>query len=251
MTKITVDRSDLMKFLSGFTKGIEDLRINCSGIHMTVQVAYANYYLRKRLIVSDIEEEGIIHIAMLEKFLKFLKASKQDDVTLRQVSPVKPLHIDAGGNRLQIPSTDEIESHAKVNAMSKVINSCIGDNFTTFYKSPLTAHGTLFETKDLISLAGMRTLVSDDSQFKLRVHCGEEEFGIVAGKAASGRLFTTLPISDTDGPSATVQSYYGDWLPACLQFLDDEQARFHMGDGTPIIFDQDNTLLVIIDEGDE
>jgi hypothetical protein len=33
--------------------------------------------------------------------------------------------------------------------------------------------------------------------------------------------------------------------------LDDEQARFHMGDGTPIIFDQDNTLLVIIDEGDE
>ena len=48
-------------------------------------------------------------------------------------------------------------------------------------------------TKDLISFANMRGILAKDTDFKLRIHCGEEEIGIVAGKAASGRLFTTIP----------------------------------------------------------
>ena len=37
----------------------------------------------------------------------------------------------------------------------------------------------------MISLSGMKNLVKKDSQFKLRVHWGEEELGIVAGKAVT------------------------------------------------------------------
>jgi len=253
MVKVTVNRNDFQSFLMSFAKDLDDLRIACSGAFLTVEVAYANHYLRKRFPVETgaIEEEGFIHIALMDKFLKFIKASKQTNITLRQTAPVKPLHIDAGGNRLQIPSTDEIESFAKVNAMGRVISACIDNNFTVFYKSPLSAHGSISDTKDLISLAGMRKVIADNAQFKVRTHCGENEFGIVAGKAASGRLFTTLPITDTDGPSATIQSNFGEWLPVCLMYLDEGTARFHMGDGTPLIFEQTNTLLVVIDEGDE
>ena len=189
-------------------------------------------------------DEGFIHIAMLEKAIAFLKASKQDEVTLRQTTPVKPLHIEAGGNKLQIPSTDDILSASKTVVIRKMLEACSSVGWSDFSGATLNVHANV-ETKDLISLAGMKGLVAADSQFKLRIH-----LGIVAGKAATGRLFTTLPVTDADGPNATVETYFGDWLPKCLQYLDEGDARLHMGDGEPVIFEQDNTLLLIINESD-
>ena len=57
-----------MSFLTSFGKGIPDLRINCAGGRLTVEVAYAWYYLRKQF-VTDVNEEGVLHIADLEKVL--------------------------------------------------------------------------------------------------------------------------------------------------------------------------------------
>lgn len=251
MTKISVNRTDFLGFLNSFAKGMQDLRLQCAGARIVVEVGFAQYYLRKNFLGASIEEDGILHIALLDKMIKFLKASKQDIVHLRQVTPVKPLHIEAGANKLQIPSTDDIVSASKTVVMNNLITKCADSGWTMFYKKELIAHGTIIDTKDLVALAGMKGLIADTAQYKLRVHCGENELGIVAGKAASGRLFTALPISDTEGPSATVQSFFGDWLPTCLQYLDDTQARFHIGENTMIIFEQQNTLLMIIDEGED
>ena len=249
MTKIRIDRKALLDFLTSFGKGVTDVRMSCVGNRLTVEVGFSSYYLRKQVVGVTVDEEGIIHIALLEKAIAFLKASKQDNVTLRQTKETKPLHIEAGGNKLQIPSTDDITSAAKTVVVRKMLERASEQGWSAFAGDELNVHATL-KTKDLISLAGMKGLLAKDSLYKMRIHCGEGEFGIVAGKAATGRLFTVLPALDTDGPNATIQSHFGEWLPTCLQFLDDGNARLHMGDGTLVIFEQQNTLLMIVNESD-
>lgn len=249
MTKVTINRKDLLDFLSSFGKGVTDVRMSCAGNRLTVEVGFSTYYLRKQLVGASVEEEGFIHIALLEKATAFLKASKQTSVTLRQSSETKPLHMEAGGNKLQLPSTDDITSAAKTVAVRALLEKSSANGWSSFAEDELSVHATL-KTKDLTSLAGMKGLLANDSLYKMRIHCGEGEFGIVAGKAATGRLFTTLPALDSDGPNATVETHFGDWLPTCLQFLDDGEARLHMGDDTLVIFEQQNTLLMIINESD-
>tara|TARA_R110002051_G_scaffold322039_1_gene411436 strand:- start:20846 stop:21598 length:753 start_codon:yes stop_codon:yes gene_type:complete len=249
MCKINIDRKDLLNFFTSFGKGVTDVRMACAGDRITVEVGFSQYYLRKYISGVTVTEEGFIHIAFLEKAIAFLKATKQDSVTLRQVSPVKPLHIEAGGNKIQLPSTDDILSASKTIVVRKLLEKSSAVGWSEFADVKLNVHADV-KTADLISLSGMKGLVSDDSQFKLRVHCGENELGIVAGKAATGRLFTVLPITDSDGPNKTVETFFGKWLPTCLQYLDDGNARFHMGDNELVIFEQDNTLLMILNESD-
>lgn len=43
MTKITVNKSEFLSFLSVFTKGVPDLRLDCAGSRVTVEVAYASF----------------------------------------------------------------------------------------------------------------------------------------------------------------------------------------------------------------
>lgn len=147
--------------------------------------------MRKYFFSVQVIEEGAIHIADLEKALKFMKATKEENVILRQVDTHKPLHIEAGGNKLQLPSTNDIESAIKAVVIRSLLKKCQEGGWAKFGKSNLSTHSSLM-TKDLISFANMRGILAKDTDFKLRIHCGEEEVGIVAGKAASGRLFTTL-----------------------------------------------------------
>ena len=251
MVKIQCERTALVSFLSSFGNHVEDMRIECAGGRLTVEVAYSKYYIRKQMVGVTVVDEGAIHIATLTKALKFLKASKSDTVTIRQTAPTKPLHIEIGGNKLQLPSTDDIESAAKAVIVRELLKNSHDNNWTKFSKDELIAHGSI-HTKDLLSLSGMGGLVAKESQFVMRVHCGEDEFGIVAGKASSGRIFTSIPVKDTDGPAATVQTSFGEWLPTCLSNLDEGVAQFHMGNDTIVIFEQDNaTLLVVNEVGDE
>ena len=246
MTKVTVLKKDLQKFLTGIGKDLPDVRLDCSGEGITAEIAYASFYLRKS-IVCIISEEGYLHIADLQKANKFIKAAKSEFIELRQTATDKPLHIVSGGNKLQIPSTNQIESAAKVPTISKLLVASEESGWTTFGSSiEFTAHGTVDAT-DLTALNEMRSLVSKESDFVLRIHPGESEFGLVAGKVASGRLFTTLPMTNAEGPNATVQSKFGEWLPQCLSFLDDANVRMHMGDNTLIVFQQANTLMMVVD----
>ena len=250
MTKITVNKSEFVSFLSVFTKGVPDLRLDCAGSRVTVEIAYASFYLRKYFFSVQVIEEGAIHIADFEKALKFMKATKEDTVTLRQVDTHKPLHIEAGGNKLQLPSTNDIESAVKAITIRSLLKKCQESGWNSFGNTSLSTHSSLM-TKDLLSFANMRGILAKDTDFKLRIHCGEEEIGIVAGKAASGRLFATVPATDTDGPATTVESMFSDALPNCLNYLDDGSARMHMGKGTIVIFEQLSTLLMVVDVGDD
>jgi len=248
MTKVSVSKKELQKFLLSFGKGLPDVRLSCSGARITAEIAYASFYLRKSItVIKDaIIDEGVLHIADLQKLLKFIKAAKSDFIVLRQVDVNKPLHAVSGGNKLQLPSTNDLESASKVPVIRKLLAKGVDSGWETMGNIKFSAHGTIDAT-DLTALADMRTLVSKESTFRMRVHAGESEFGIVAGKAASGRLFTTLPITNAEGPNATVQSHFGEWLPSCLEYLDETPVRVHMGESTLAVFEQTNTLLMVVD----
>ena len=124
MTKVTVNRSEFVSFLTSFTKGVPDLRLECAGSRITVEVAYASFYLRKYFLAGEVIEEGALHIADLEKALKFMKATNEDTVTLRQVDTHKPIHIEAAGNKLQLPSTNDIESASKAVVIRSLLKKC-------------------------------------------------------------------------------------------------------------------------------
>lgn len=249
MTQFSVDRKKFLDFLSCFGKSTTDLRLECTTSRITGEVAFAQYFFRRQFNGATVKEEGTLHIVFLEKAIAFLKASKQATVQFRQVSVTKPIHIESGGNKIQLPSSDDIISASKVPVVKRLLDRSLKNNWTSFAEDELTVHASI-ETKDLISLSSMKSLVSDNAEYKLRVHCGEKEFGIVAGKAISGRLFTTIPAKDCDGPNTTISSNFGKWLPTCFMYLDDGHARVHIGQDTVVIFEQDNTLLMIINESD-
>jgi len=248
MCKIELDKKELTALLGSLPKGLPDLRIVAAGARISVAVAYAHYYVQRSL-PADVQEEGALHIIALEKLSKFLKASKADRVVLRQVGPTKPLHLVSGSNKLQLPSSDDIESANKAPIVERLVSKFFESNHTQFGSYELSAHGKI-ETTDLIALGGMKSLIAKDSQYKARIHCGEGEFGIVAGKASSGRIFSTVKVHDGDGPAKTVESFFGEWLPECLALLDDDVATVHMGDDAPLIFEQDSVLLVIVQEAE-
>jgi hypothetical protein len=248
MCKIELNTKDLAAFIASFPKTLPDMRVIAAGARITVEVAYAHYYVRKTQ-PAVVHQDGTLHITTLDKVVKFLKAAKGDTVVLRQTGPTKPLHIESGSNKLQLPSSDEIESASKAVIVQNIVAKCAEGGYTSFGSYDLTAHATL-DPQDLIALGGMKSLIAKDSQYKARIHCGEEEFGIVAGKASSGRIFSTLKIHDTDGPASTVESFFGEWLPECLSYLDNESARLHMGDDAPLLFEQTNTTLVVVQEAE-
>ena len=248
MCKIELNTKTLATFIASFPKTLKDMRIMAAGARIAVEVAYAHYYVRKSE-PATVHQEGALHITALDKVTKFLKAAKGDTVVLRQTSPTKPLHIESGSNKLQLPSSDDIESANKAPIVRNIVEACANSGYSSFGEYELSAHATLMTT-DLIALGGMKSLIAKDSQYKARIHCGEGEFGIVAGKASSGRIFSSIEVIDSDGPSATVQSHFGEWLPECLAYLDDEGTRLHMGDNAPLVFEQNHTTLVIVQEAD-
>jgi len=235
-----------MNFLA-FTKDIPDLRLVCAGVRITAEVAYSSYYLKKTLTVTPetIIDDGTIHIVNLDKFKQFLKASKNDYITIRQIAVTKPLHVTGGANKFQIPSSDDIESATKVPYMNTLISKSEESGWTNFSSEVLTHH-VLIESTDLKSLADMKSLVAKESSFKIKIT--PEFWGLIAGQTINGKLSTNLPIKEiSDEVENTIDSNFGVWLPNCLQYLDDDDVTVHMGQNTLAVFAQPNTLLMVVD----
>jgi hypothetical protein len=246
MTKIMILRKELMNFLA-FTKDIPDLRLVCAGVRITAEIAYSSYYLKKTLTVTPetIIDEGTIHIVYLDKFKQFLKASKNDYITVRQIAITKPLYVSSGANKFQIPSSDDIESATKVPIIRTMLTKGEESEWCNVGSVTLTHH-TKIESTDLKSLADMKSLVSKESSFKIKVT--PERWGLIAGQTINGKLTTELPIKNTsDEADDVIDSNFGEWLPNCLQYLDDDDVTVHMGQNTLAVFAQANTLLMVVD----
>jgi len=249
MTKVNMNRKQLLDFLSEFGKNTEDLRIKFDDKHMTASVAFISYYLSKtREVVGVVGESGNLDITELVKVRQFLKAAKDDVVNISQTGSAKTLNITCGSSKITMPTSSTIISAAKATLFEKLIEEAETSKWTKFHSCDLNVSGTI-TLDELSTVSKMRGILNSSPIFKITANPSENEFLISSGKRHETKLFTTLELRDSTGPvTGSVSSTYGSWLMDSIALLGGGEATIHIGEATIIALEKDDDLLVIVDQ---
>lgn len=249
MTKIQIDRKQLLDFLSDFGKNTEDLRIKFADGKMTASVAFISHYLSKtRKVEGSILEAGTLDITELVKVRQFIKAAKSDLVTIRQTGSAKTLNITCGSSKISMPTSSTIVSAAKAVLFQKLIDEAVESKWTKFHSCDLNTSGVI-TLDELSTVSKMRGILNSTPIFKITANPSENEFLISSGKRHETKLFTTLELRDSTGPvTGSVSSTFGSWLMDNIALLGKGEATIHMGEATIIALEKDDDLLVIVDQ---
>ena len=132
--------------------------------------------------------------------------------------------------------------------INKLIAEAKDTMWTTWtpQKLEISTHGDI-SASELLDIAKMKDIVGNHG-ITVSVNADESEFAVAMGKKHTPRIFSTLTVSNSQGPMGTVESDFGHWFTDCLGMLEESAATFHMGESLPLIIEQENTLLIIIQE---
>jgi hypothetical protein len=249
MTEVELDRKEFLQFLSSFGE-TEDLKIVVSENSISAEVGFSTHYLKKSMAIEahSIKTEGEIDISDLKKLVSFCKKINKSDILLRQMGSGKTLYVNGGSTKLQLPTSNTIISHTKTPLINKLIDEAKESMWTTWtpQKLEISAHGDI-SVSELLNVAKMKDIVGKHG-ITVSTNADESEFAISMGKKHTPRIFSTLNVSNAQGPMGTVESNFGHWFTDCLSMLEESAATFHMGESLPLIIEQENTLLIIIQE---
>tara|TARA_R110000765_G_scaffold323154_1_gene414847 strand:+ start:37 stop:804 length:768 start_codon:yes stop_codon:yes gene_type:complete len=253
MTKININRKQLLSFLSDFGKNAEDLHIKFTVEDdvnwMQTTVAFISHYLKKKQKVQgEVIETGSLDISELVKVRQFLKAGKADTVRVVQLGSAKTLSITCGGSKVTMPTSSTTVSHSKAVLFNKLIDAAVESKWTKFHDCNLTVSGVI-TLDELTTVSKMRGILNSSPVFKVTAHASENEFLISSGKRHETKLFTTLELRDSTGPAeGSVVSTFGPWLMDNIALLGNGDATIHMGEGTILAIEKEDDLLVIVDQ---
>ena len=249
MTEVQLDRKDFLQFLSSFGE-TEDLKIVASEDSISAEVGFSTHYLKKSMAVeaNSIKTEGEIDISDLKKLVSFCKKISKDNILIRQMGSGKTLYVNGGSTKLQLPTSNTIISHTKTPLINKLIDEAKDTMWSTWtpQKLEISTHGDI-SASELLDIAKMKDIVGKHG-ITVSVNADESEFAVAMGKKHTPRIFSTLSVSNSQGPMGTVESDFGHWFTDCLGMLEESAATFHMGESLPLIIEQENTLLIIIQE---
>ena len=248
MTKLSINRKQLLGFLSEFGKA-EDLRIHFDDKSMTASVAFISHYITKtREVDGEVKENGNLDITELVKVRQFLKAAKDDVVNISQTGSAKTLNITCGSSKISMPTSSTIVSAAKASLFEKLIEEAEASEWTKFHSCDLSVSGVI-TLDELATVSKMRGILNSSPIFKITANPSENEFLISSGKRHETKLFTTLELRDSTGPvTGSVSSTYGSWLMDSIALLGGGEATIHIGEATIIALEKDEDLLVIVDQ---
>ena len=253
MTKVRIDKKQLLDYLSSFGKNTEDLHIKFTvddGVGwMKTTVAFISHYLKKkRQVKGEVIDAGSIDITELIKVRQFLKAGKEDTVSITQLGSAKTLSITCGSSKVTMPTSSTTVSHSKAVLFEKLIDAAVASKWTKFHDCDLSASGKI-TLDELSTVSKMRGILNSSPIFKVTAHSSESEFLISAGKRHETKLFTTLELRDSTGPAeGSVVSTFGSWLMDNIALLGKGEATIHMGEGTILAIEKEEDLLVIVDQ---
>ena len=253
MTKVNINRKQLLGYLNDFGKNAEDLHIKFTvedGVGwMQTTVAFISHYLKKKQQVQgEVVDAGTLDISELVKVRQFLKAGKEDTVRIVQLGSAKTLNITCGSSKVSIPTTSTIVSHSKAVLFEKLIDAAVASKWTKFHDCDLSVSGKI-TLDELSTVSKMRGILNSSPIFKVTAHASEGEFLISAGKRHETKLFTTLELRDTTGPAGgSVASTFGSWLMDNIALLGAGEATIHMGEATILAIEKEDDLLVIVDQ---
>ena len=253
MTKCTIKRSELQKFLSSFGPGVEDLRLDVKENGLVGGVALSTHFITQRVTVEQEEAGGII-VADLAKALAFLRACTDDTVSLNQeVSDDKTGHlrISCGNSTVNLPPTQEIRSSKSLPVATKLVEEASESNWETFGGNGLTCYGVI-DINDLSQVTALGKVVGVDKPYQFTFVESNGEGVIRTGTAVSGQMFHKFHLSDASSTSdeEVVRTQFGPWFPEVIACLPPGKAEIYTGEGTVLVFNHQDKdcLLVVIDQ---
>ena len=251
MVNVTIKRKQFLDFISSFGD-VDDLKITFKDDTMSCTVAYISHYLKKHDVIDSkfVTQAGDLDIGELKKVKQFIKASKAEFVKLKQTGSGKTLHVNAGASKVTLPTSSTIVSYSKAPLFEKLVKSSKDSQWTKFHDCDLTVHGDI-NLEDLTMVSKMKGILNSSPIFTINAHVGEGEFTISAGKRHETKLFTTTPLvnaSSSINENVGVKSTFGAWLMQNLKLFDKGSATIHMGEGTMIVFEKGEDVLVVVDQ---
>ena len=246
MTECTVDRKEFLKFIPLFGKDTEDIVLRVKDDEIEATVSQMTHYL-KACMAAEGCVPGKVAINDLPRLIAFLKANKDDNVTIVQGGLGKILHVAVGISTLQMPSSTYIKSQKETSIIEQLIERCQNNMWTKWERFPLEYSGRI-NSADFVVASHMSKVVGERANCKTDFSVNDNEFVMRAGKGVKAKMFVRVPIIDAKGPSTTGTSAYGHWLPDLLQCLPSGEVDIHTGEDTVLILKQeDNFLLLVLD----
>jgi|8_EtaG_2_1085327.scaffolds.fasta_scaffold05230_1 hypothetical protein len=255
MVEVNIKTKQAQRFLSSFGSNVDDLKVTIKDGVMEASIAFQTHFFKKKRAIEDFttlnpskaKADGVLNISELTKVSQFVKSCKTDTIKLKQTGSGKTLYVISGTSKLQLPVSATIISSSKSHLVEKLLTASAEAQWESFNKSELTTSGSV-AISDVLSVTKMKGILSSNPSFKVTGNAGEKEFAISAGKTHEARLFTTTELVDPIGPNASVQSHFGPWLMESLGLLTGATATVHMGETSPIIFRQNDDLLLVVDQ---
>jgi len=247
MTKFTVTNKELAQFISGFGKELPDIVFRVKGDYVESAVGKDIYYLRRRVSVRD-AEVGNIAVSDVAKLLAFLKATKDGDVTINQMSKVSTLHVSCGRSTLQMPTSSYLTTQSQLPLIERLVSEGESNMWQSWADFNLDCHG-IVNGEDFAPAAQFDKVIGGKFSCKTGFD-PSGEFVVRAGSKAKGKMFVRIPIVNVESNNATVNSAFAYWLPSLLANLPPGPLNLHTGDETVLVIEQGETgfLLVVMDQ---
>lgn len=230
----------------GTGKGIE---YPAESIEYTVAFN-THYYNCSEVYPTGIQGAGSLTFSDIPKAVAFLKKCKTDDVTIKN-SHGNRLMIQCGRKKMSIPCYDSI-TQQKVPTFQNLVNEMKKPAYAkecSYFGGVALTQGGEIRMNDILDIASLGKLVAKDSDFEVKMNQQEGEFAVKAFKTNSTSMFVSTELSFGEGADGTVTSNFGAWLLPCLNLLDkDIDTNVNMGNGTVLVAQQANKLLVVIDQ---
>ena len=248
MTRITINKDDLRKFIQCFGHNVDDLLLDAKEFSLVGGVAMPTHFLTTR-ISATVDEAGQFAIADISKVVAFLRACDGNSIEMWQ-KPGRPLHLSNGGTEMTLPCAEETRSAKSLPMVMKLVAKSGEDNWKSWSGEPLDCYGRLENCNDLLPVSQMQRVVGKGREYYTRFGVGK--LTVSAGKKVETQMSVTVDLLDADGPPTAVDNTYGPWLPHLLNVMPTGPCEIYTGAGSVLVLNhvERECLLVVIPQGE-
>jgi len=246
---VSIGKSSLISFLTGFGPGVGDLRLKAGQMSLSGTVALPTHMLHTR-ISATVEDNGEIIIADLAKVLTFIKTLPQDALISLWQPKNSTLRVISGKTELTLPTTDYVASHKNVSKAMALVSDAETHHWKSWAGKALDCYGKI-QVADLAQLKSVEKVVGKDTPVTMEFDPSEQHVEFSAGNRGGAQMSICVDMEDCDGEAA--KSYYGAWLPKVLHMIPSGAVELYTSDDYVAIFrhtEKDHLLLVMDKRGE-
>ena len=212
MTRVTVDKDELRKFVQSFGHNVIDLKLSAHEFSLNGGVAMPTHFFTQR-ISATVDEAGEFIIPDISKVVAFLRACDGNTITMWQ-RPGRPLHLSNGSTEVTIPTMDGVRSSERLSVIAKLVSASIENEWSEWAGERLNCHGKIADTNSLLPVSRMVSVVGKDKVFTTTF--AEDGIKFSAGDKSDAQMSVTIEAETGVVPEGGVSNTFGGWLPVLL-----------------------------------